>query len=130
MKHFTWKYGVTLVACTAILAFAVPQIIMAIGSLQLAKNSGHENYSYDHFMPQFYIATPSTTAEDVSIYCPGIKADDRIFLAVVNDSTTTNSDRWLDLTDSCYIQDDDTIRFSQALLVSSEMMIGWNRVNY
>lgn len=130
MKNFTWKHGLTMIACSAVLGFFASQIALGIGSLQLAKNSGHENFSYDHFFPQFYAATPSTTAEDVSIYCPGIKRNDRIFLALVNDSTTTNSDRFLDLTDSCYIQDNDTIRFSQALVVTSEMLIGWHKTQY
>jgi hypothetical protein len=130
MNSFKLWHGVTMVICAAVMAFIGASIANSIGSLQLAKNSGHENFSYDHFMPQFYAATPSTTAEDVSIYCPGIKSRDRIFLALVNDSTTTNSDRFLDLTDSCYIQADDTIRFSQALVVTSEMLIGWNKVNY
>ena len=130
MKNFTIKHGLLLVLCAAIMGGTFAAVANGIGSLQLSRNSGHENFSYDHFMPQFYIATPSTTAEDVSIYCPGITLRDRIFLAVVNDSTTTNSDRWLDLTDSCYVWANDTIRFSQALVVTSEMMIGWNKVNY
>lgn len=130
MKSFKLWHGITMVICAAVMAFIGATVANSIGSLQLSRNSGHENFSYDHFMPQFYIATPSTTAEDVSIYCPGIRLADRIFLAVVNDSTTTNSDRWLDLTDSCYVWANDTIRFSQALLVTSEMMVGWNRVNY
>jgi hypothetical protein len=130
MQKFKLWHGVMLVICAAVMGAVSSTVVMGIGSLQLAKHSGHENYSYDHFMPQFYASTPSTTAEDVSIYCPGIRENDRIFLALVNDSATTNSDRFVDLTDSCYIQDDDTIRFSQALVVTSEMLIGWQRINY
>ena len=130
MKEFSWKHGVTMIVCSAIFGLFASQIVLSVGSLQLAKHSGHENFSYDHFFPQFYAATPSTTAEDVSIYCPGIKSGDRIFLALTCDSATTNSVRFNDMTDSCYIQDDDTVRFSQALLVTTEMLVGWHRVNY
>lgn len=130
MKNFTWKRGITLVASAAILGFFASQIALGIGSLQLSRNSGHERFSYDNFNPRFHVVSQiAATAEDVSIYCPGIKLNDRIFLGLEVDSIASalGTTLLVNCTDSLYIWANDTIRCSYALTVYSDLLIGWNK---
>ena len=127
MKWFNWKHGLALTALAALIGFMASEMVQSTPS---GKNAGWFRNQYPAWRPQFQTVVAASVAANTSMYCPGIKTADHIFLCMSLDSLTTNRTRLVNLTDSTYVQDIDTIRCGTATGLEGDLLVGWNKSNY
>lgn len=116
-----------LVVLTSILTV---QVVMSTPS---GKNAGWYRKEFATFRPQFQtVNIGAAVSANASIYCPGIKSADQLFMCIEVDSIGDASGRTIltNLTDSTYYQADDTIRCGTAITASSDLIVGWQKSNY
>jgi len=130
MKKFNWNRTIALCVLVALIAVVATSVVYSTTSTSAGKNMGWFRKGFPTFRPQFQTIASASTAANTAIYCPGIKTSDYIFMCISFDSLTTNRNVLVNLTDSCYIQANDTIGIGTATLLGADLLVGWQKANY
>lgn len=126
MKTFNWKKGLALVALAAVVGFTASQIINATPA---GKNAGWYRKEYPTFRPQTAVVYAGAVNANTSIYVPGIETADHIVMCIAVDSVAGNYDL-VNLTDSTYVQDADSIKCGTATTAGMDLILMWQKGNY